>query len=89
MKEISELIGKDKSTVTSLVNKLEKLGYVRKNPSIDDKRVIYLELEEKSEEIVASVFQVAALFQEKVEGILTEEEMKTLLSLMEKLIKNF
>lgn len=89
MKEISELISKDKSTVTTLVNKLEKLGYVRKISCQRDRRVTYLELEKKSEEIVETVFQVANLFHKKVEDILTKEELTTLFVLMEKLIRNF
>lgn len=89
MKEISELISKDKSTVTTLVNKLEKLGYVKKITCQRDRRVTYLKLEEKAEEIVETVFQVANLFHQKVESILTKEEISTLFILMEKLIKNF
>ena len=89
MKEISEFISKDKSTVTTLVNKLEKLGYVKKISCQKDRRVTYLELEEKAKEIVETVFQVANLFHQKVESILTKEEITTLFTLMEKLIKNF
>lgn len=89
MKEISELISKDKSTVTTLVNKLEKLGYVKKISCQKDRRVTYLELEEKAKEIVETVFQVANLFHQKVESILIKEEITTLFTLMEKLIKNF
>lgn len=89
MKEISELISKDKSTVTTLVNKLEKLGYVKKISCQKDRRFTYLELEKKAEKIVEIVFQVANLFHEKVESILTKEEITTLFTLMEKLIKNF
>lgn len=89
MKEISELISKDKSTVTTLVNKLEKLGYVKKITCQRDRRVTYLKLEEKAEKIVETVFQVANLFHQKVESILTKEEISTLFILMEKLIKNF
>ena len=89
MKEISELISKDKSTVTSLVNKLEKIGYVRKVACENDKRIVFLELEDKAEEIVETVLQVAKLFHQKVESILTKEEIETLFFLMEKLIKNF
>lgn len=89
MKEISELISKDKSTVTTLVNKLEKLGYVKKITCQRDRRMTYLKLEEKAEEIVETVFQVANLFHQKVESILTKEEISTLFILMAKLIKNF
>lgn len=89
MKEVSEKISKDKSTVTSLVNKLERLGYVKKSICEKDKRVTFLELEDKSEEIVESVFQVAKIFHQKVESILTKEEIETLFFLMEKLVKEF
>ena len=89
MKEISEFISKDKSTVTSLVNKLEKLGYVKKKVCERDKRIVFLELEEKAEEIVETVFQVAELFQNKVKDILSKEEIETLFFLMEKLINRF
>ncbi|WP_294703499.1 MarR family transcriptional regulator [uncultured Fusobacterium sp.] len=89
MKEISEFINKDKSTVTTLVNKLEKLGYVRKKTCSKDRRIVFLELEEKSEEIIETVFQVAELFQEKVESILSKEERETLFFLMEKLVNKF
>ncbi|MFA9398665.1 MAG: MarR family winged helix-turn-helix transcriptional regulator, partial [Clostridiaceae bacterium] len=39
MKEISKLIGKDKSTVTPLINKLEKFGYIKREESKEDKRI--------------------------------------------------
>ena len=89
MKEISELISKDKSTVTSLVNKLEKIEYVRKVACENDKRIVFLELEDKAEEIVETVLLVAKKIHQKVESILTKEEIETLFFLMEKLIKNF
>jgi MarR family 2-MHQ and catechol resistance regulon transcriptional repressor len=89
MKEISELISKDKSTVTTLVNKLVSLGYVKKEICSEDKRIVYLTLEDKADEIIETVFQVSKLFHQKVESILTKEEIKTLFFLMEKLVKNF
>lgn len=89
MKEISNLISKDKSTVTSLVNKLEKMGYVKKTASAEDKRVIYLTLEEKADEIIETVSQVTNVFHKRVKKILTKEEIIQLFCLMEKLVENF
>ena len=89
MKEISNLISKDKSTVTFLVNKLERMGYVKKTASTEDKRVIYLTLEEKADEIIETVFQVTKVFHKRVEKILTKGEINQLFCLMEKLVKNF
>lgn len=89
MKEITEKISKDKSTVTILVNKLEKKGYIRKKVCDEDRRVTYLELEEKAEEILNIIFELSDTFQKRVEKILDEEERKIFIKTMSKLIENW
>lgn len=88
MKEVTEKISKDKSTVTILVNKLEKKGYLRKKVCEEDRRVTYLELEEKAKEILNIIFEVSDIFQSRVEKILDEEERKMFIKIMSKLIEN-
>lgn len=51
MAEIANKIGRDKSTVTALVNKLEKLGYVVKERDTLDTRVVYVSLTIKGQEL--------------------------------------
>ena len=89
MKEVTEKISKDKSTVTILVNKLEKKGYLRKKVCEEDRRVTYLELEEKAKEILNIIFEVSDIFQNRVEYILDEEERKMFIKIMSKLIENW
>lgn len=89
MKEVTEKISKDKSTVTILVNKLEKKGYLRKKVCEEDRRVTYLELEEKAKEILNIIFEVSDIFQNRVENILDEEERKIFIKIMSKLIENW
>ena len=89
MKEVTEKISKDKSTVTILVNKLEKKGYLRKKVCEEDRRVTYLELEEKAKEILNIIFEVSDIFQSRVENILDEEERKMFIKIMSKLIENW
>lgn len=89
MKEISEKISRDKSTVTILVNKLQKLGYIQKEVGVEDKRVIYLTLKEKSNEIISTIIEVSNYFEKRVEEVLTIDEKNMLLQLMQKLINNF
>ena len=48
---IGKLIGKDKSTVTALCNKLINLGYIEKEKSTKDKRVTYIKVTQKSKNI--------------------------------------
>ncbi|UCD06663.1 MAG: MarR family transcriptional regulator [candidate division WOR-3 bacterium] len=68
MKEIAERIGRDKSTVTALVNKLVDAGFVVKESDPDDKRITYLCLTAKgrslendfdkiSERLIATAFR--------------------------------
>lgn len=89
MKEIAEKISKDKSTVTSLADKLEKKGYIKKIVSQKDRRITYLMLEEKSKEILNIIFEVSDVFQNKVEKILDTNERKMFIKIMSKLIKNW
>ena len=89
MKEVTEKISKDKSTVTILVNKLEKKGYLRKKICEEDRRVTYLELEDKAKEILNIIFEVSDIFQSRVEKILDEEERKMFIKIMSKLIENW
>lgn len=89
MKEVTEKISKDKSTVTILVNKLEKKGYLRKKVCEEDRRITYLELEDKAKEILNIIFEVSDIFQNRVEKILDEEERKMFIKIMSKLIENW
>lgn len=47
MAEIAEKIGRDKSTITALVDKLVRLGYVTKERDTEDTRVVYVALTQK------------------------------------------
>ena len=51
MKEIAKKIGKDKSTVTSLVEKLITSEYIKKEKCTQDKRVTHITLTNKGREI--------------------------------------
>lgn len=51
MKGIADLLGKEKSTITSLVNKLEGLGYVNKVKSQEDRRTTFVCLTKMGKDI--------------------------------------
>ncbi len=89
MKEISKKIGKDKSTVTSLVNKLINLGYVEKEKCSKDKRVTYIGLTQKARDIEDSFNFISSQVKETAYSNFTEEEKKEFLRLLKKLSTNF
>lgn len=89
MKEISKKIGKDKSTVTSLVNKLIILGYVKKDKCLIDKRVTYIRLTEKALSIKDRFDLISSQVKETAYKDFTNEEKKEFLRLLKKMSKNF
>ncbi len=89
MKEIAKKIGKDKSTVTSLVNKLITLGYIEKEKCTKDKRVTYIGLTQKSRDIEGSFNFISSQVKETAYSNFTEDEKKEFLRLLRKLSSNF
>jgi DNA-binding MarR family transcriptional regulator len=89
MKEIANKIGKDKSTVTSLVNKLINLGYVEKEKCSKDKRVTYIGLTQKARDIEDSFNFISSQVKETAYNNFTEDEKKEFLRLLRKLSSNF
>ena len=51
MQDISKKINRDKSTITALVNKLVKFGYVEKVKNLEDSRSIIISLTKKGWEL--------------------------------------
>lgn len=89
MKEIADLIGKDKSTVTPLVNKLLKLGYIKKEKSKEDKRITFIELTDKGREIESKYNAISKEVATTAYKDFSEEEKETFLRLLKKLNNNF
>ena len=83
------LIGKDKSTVTALVNKLSKLGYVKKEKCKKDRRVTYVEITEKSEEIEEKFNEISKDVYSTAYKNFSEDEKELFLKLLKKLNNNF
>lgn len=89
MKEIAKKIGKDKSTVTSLVNKLINLGYLKKEQSTVDRRVTYISLTEKARDIEGKFNFISSQVKETAYKDFTDEEKEEFLRLLRKLSSNF
>jgi DNA-binding MarR family transcriptional regulator len=88
MSEIARIIDKDKSTITALVNKLIKLGYVEKKKHSADNRISLIALTEKGAAL-KSDFQLIAqkLRVQSYKGI-SDDEKETLVRLLKKLNHN-
>lgn len=89
MAEIAGKIDRDKSTVTALVDKLVRLGYVTKERDLEDSRVVYVALTQKG-------YGLKPVFEEISEKILdvfylniSEEEKEELVRILNKINGNF
>lgn len=89
MKEIGVLLGKDKSTITALINKLIKLDYVMKEKSTTDKRVTYIVLTKKAKEIEDKFNEISKSVNQTAYKDFTDEEKEIFLRLLKKLNTNF
>ncbi|MGL5979057.1 MAG: MarR family winged helix-turn-helix transcriptional regulator [Erysipelotrichaceae bacterium] len=89
MKDIALRIGKDKSTVTSLINTLLKLGYVEKETCNKDKRVTYIKLSDKAMNIQSKYNTICLEVKETAYQGFTAEEKEQFLFLLKKLNDNF
>ncbi len=85
MRDLSEIIQRDKSTVTALVNKLVKLGYVEKFKGVEDSRINFVRLTPFAYEKREAFIEAADIIIEQFSRHITEEEIKTALNIMKKI----
>lgn len=88
MTEIADLIHRDRSTVTTLVNKLIKLGYVSSKKDPNDNRSSIIYLTEKGKELESGFKEISEkLYMIEYKGI-SDEEKDVLKSLLLKIYDN-
>ena len=85
MKEIAEIIDKDKSTITSLINKLIALGYVEKKKDTTDSRVSMVSLTEKGKGLKPIFVEISGKLETTAFLGVSEQEKEILNILLAKL----
>lgn len=89
MNQIAQKIGKDKSTVTHLITKLVKLGYIAKEHDCGDKRVTTIVLTEKGLQLKPKFDLISSKVYETAYKGFSEEEKLLFLKLLRKMNNNF
>jgi MarR family transcriptional regulator, organic hydroperoxide resistance regulator len=89
MAEIAERIGRDKSTVTALIDKLVKLGYVTKVRDTQDTRVVYVTLTDKGIALEPVFEAISAKLLDVFYLDVSENEKEELLRILNKVYNNF
>lgn len=77
-KELAIKSQKDQNTVTAIIDKLEKKGYVERVKSEEDKRVFNIILKEKIKENIKILYEIDDTLTKEVCKNLTKSEITTL-----------
>ncbi|WP_026342251.1 MarR family winged helix-turn-helix transcriptional regulator [Paenibacillus fonticola] len=89
MADISKKINKDKSTVTALVDKLVRLGYVTKERNMEDTRVVYVALTEKGKELEPIFESISQQLLDVFYLDISDKEKEDLLHVLKRIYGNF
>lgn len=84
MKDIADKIHRTRPTVTVLVDKLEKLGYIKREISQEDSRYTYITLTKKGQDFKPIFEKISEDLNNLLYKNLTEEESNILENLLQK-----
>jgi DNA-binding MarR family transcriptional regulator len=86
LSELSDKIRAQNSTVTGIVDRMEREALVERKRSTEDRRVVHIQLTEKGEKLARSMkFEPFEIFRHAFDEALTPAELTTLLTLLDKL----
>lgn len=88
MAEIAAKIGRDKSTVTALVDKLVRLGYVTKERDTFDTRIVYVTLTGKGHELKPVFEEISKDILEVFYTGISETEKEELFQILNRIYLN-
>ncbi len=86
MKDIADKIHRTKPTVTVLIDKLEKLDFVKRIKSPDDNRITYIVLTEKAKQFKVVFEKISKELNNMLYKNLSEEEALKLDKILEKML---
>lgn len=88
LRDLTELSLKDKSTLTTVISRLEENGYVTRVRDDNDKRLVNIRFTEKAETIKPALQEISEKMNSQLFEGLSEEEKNTLFNLMSRISHN-
>ncbi|HBW34775.1 MarR family winged helix-turn-helix transcriptional regulator [Desulfosporosinus sp. BICA1-9] len=86
MSQISDYINAPLSTTTGLVNRLVKNGYLQRERSEEDRRIVAIRLTDKGKSMMTEVKESIGSYLERINTVLSTEERQTLLKIFMKIV---
>jgi DNA-binding MarR family transcriptional regulator len=84
--DLAELAGVTRATMTGLVDTLERDGWVRREPDVEDRRMMLVRLMPKGHEALMAMLPAHFRRIGAMMGVLSEAERKSLVHLLDKLV---
>ena len=88
IKAVVESARRVKSTVTVMINTLEKYGYIKKSPCEKDRRVTYVELTPKGRKLRKDFEQISRALIDKLYGDMNKKDRQLLVSRLDAIETN-
>jgi DNA-binding MarR family transcriptional regulator len=88
MKDIAQKINKTRPTVTVLIDKLEKLGFVKREISNTDNRYTYISLTQKGKEFKTLFIKISEELNNRLYKNLSDKDAEIFEKILEKIITN-
>lgn len=82
---ISNLLGKDKTTISRSLDSLEKKGLIKKSDVLEDRRSKKVELTKEGESILEETLDTVTLYRESLNNKLTDKEIEMFFKIIDKL----
>lgn len=82
IKDVVDAAGRVKSTVTVMMNTLEKHGYIRKAECRKDNRVVRVELTAKGKKLRRDFEAISRILRDKVYGTMSPKDRQVLVDLL-------
>jgi DNA-binding MarR family transcriptional regulator len=88
IKAVVENVRRVKSTVTVMINTLERHGYVRKMPSKTDNRVTYVELTQKARRLRRDFDEISMILLKSLYRNMSKDDRERLVRQLEQIERN-
>lgn len=86
MSQISDYINAPLSTTTGLVNRLVKNGYLERERSDEDRRIVAIHLTDKGKSMMSELKNSIGVYLERINAVLSAEEQQALLQIFLKIM---
>jgi DNA-binding MarR family transcriptional regulator len=86
--ELARIVKVTRPSITAAIDKLERMGLIRKAASDDDRRSYHLHLSDKGREVTNAHQHVHAHLAQQLTNGLEPEEIKTFIRLIHKIVLN-